>query len=93
VGARTQFFSPFQIFGKTNGTSYASLAIQAARLLLLAIPVACVRWTVRHEEVFYEPREYCQRQTRIARSAPSPKVLLSVPVRILFQPLMSSWSF
>jgi hypothetical protein len=28
-------------------------------LLLLAVPIACVAWTVTHEEVFREPREYC----------------------------------
>jgi hypothetical protein len=50
-----------------------SLAIQTAALLLLAIPVACVAWTVTHEEVFREPHEYCQRQTRVARSAPRRK--------------------
>lgn len=27
-------------------------------LLILAIPIACVAWTVTHEEVFREPREY-----------------------------------
>ena len=26
---------------------------------MLAIPVACIAWTVTHEEVFREPREYC----------------------------------
>lgn len=26
---------------------------------MLAIPVACIAWTVTHEEVFKEPREYC----------------------------------
>ena len=45
-----------------------SLGMQVAQLLLLAIPVACVAWTVTHEEVFREPREYCQRQNRQARS-------------------------
>jgi hypothetical protein len=50
-----------------------SLAIQAAWLLLLAIPVSCVAWTVTHEEVFREPREYCQRQTKAANSAPRRK--------------------
>ncbi|MGA8430718.1 MAG: hypothetical protein WB729_12925 [Candidatus Sulfotelmatobacter sp.] len=45
-----------------------SLGVQFAQLLLLAIPVACVAWTVTHEEVFREPREYCQRQHRSARS-------------------------
>jgi hypothetical protein len=28
-------------------------------LLTLAIPIACISWTVTHEEVFREPREYC----------------------------------
>lgn len=43
------------------------LGLQVAWLFLLAIPVACVAWTVTHEEVFREPREYCQRQSRAAR--------------------------
>ncbi len=34
------------------------LAQQAAVLFLLAIPIACVAWTVTHEEIFREPREY-----------------------------------
>lgn len=36
--------------------------------MLLAIPVACVAWTVTHEEVFREPREYCQKQIEAART-------------------------
>lgn len=28
-------------------------------LFILAIPIACIAWTVTHEEVFREPREYC----------------------------------
>ncbi len=28
-------------------------------LFILAIPIACVAWTVTHEEVFKEPREFC----------------------------------
>jgi hypothetical protein len=36
-----------------------SIALQTAWLFLLAIPVACVAWTVTHEEVFREPRVYC----------------------------------
>jgi hypothetical protein len=44
------------------------LATQTARLFLLAIPVACVAWTVTHEELFREPREYCKRQAQGARS-------------------------
>ena len=30
--------------------------------MLLSLPVACIAWTVTHEEVFREPREWCQRQ-------------------------------
>lgn len=33
-------------------------------LFVLAIPIACIAWTVTHEEVFREPREYCVRQSR-----------------------------
>jgi len=44
------------------------LGIQFAWLLMLAIPVACIAWTITHEEVFREPREYCQRQIREART-------------------------
>jgi hypothetical protein len=36
-----------------------SLPIQISWLFLLAIPIACIAWTVTHEEVFREPREYC----------------------------------
>jgi len=30
-----------------------------AMLFILAIPIACIAWTVTHEEVFREPREFC----------------------------------
>jgi len=36
---------------------------QTAYLFLLAIPVACISWTVTHEEVFREPREFCKKYT------------------------------
>lgn len=44
-----------------------ALRLQVASLLILAIPVACIAWTVTHEEVFREPREYCQRECTRAR--------------------------
>ena len=37
-------------------------------LFILALPVACVAWTVTHEEVFREPREYCVKRSENARS-------------------------
>lgn len=44
------------------------LGLQIAWLLVLGIPVACIAWTVTHEEVFREPRQYCQRQFEQSRS-------------------------
>jgi hypothetical protein len=44
------------------------LGIQVAWLFILGIPVACMAWTVTHEEVFREPRQYCQRECLEARS-------------------------
>jgi hypothetical protein len=44
------------------------LAIQTGWLLLLAFPVASVAWTVTHEELFREPREFCKTQSQNARN-------------------------
>lgn len=41
---------------------------QLAWLLLLAIPIACVAWTVTHEEVFREPRDFCRRCSEECRA-------------------------
>lgn len=41
--------------------------LQIVWLLLLAIPIACVAWTVTHEEVFREPREYFAERSRSSR--------------------------
>lgn len=43
------------------------LSIQIITLFILAIPVACVAWTVTHEEVFREPREYCAEKCKTCR--------------------------
>jgi hypothetical protein len=45
-----------------------ALELQVAWLLILGVPIACVGWTVTHEEVFREPRQYCQRECDRARS-------------------------
>ena len=42
--------------------------LQLMWLFTLALPVACVAWTVTHEEVFREPREYCERKSRECKS-------------------------
>jgi hypothetical protein len=40
---------------------------QFAYLFLLALPIACVSWTVTHEEVFREPREFCKSKSEQCR--------------------------
>jgi hypothetical protein len=46
-----------------------SLGVQIVWLLVLSIPVACITWTVTHEEVFRKPRDYCKSQSENAPSA------------------------
>lgn len=46
-----------------------SLDSQIIYLFVLAIPVACISWTVTHEEVFKEPREFCLIQSRRNKNA------------------------
>ncbi|MGV3697026.1 hypothetical protein [Flavobacterium sp.] len=41
---------------------------QIIHLFLLAIPISCIAWTVTHEEVFREPREYCVRKSRFCKT-------------------------
>jgi hypothetical protein len=37
---------------------------QVIYLFLLALPIACIAWTVTHEEVLKEPREYCEKKAK-----------------------------
>ena len=41
-----------------------SLSTQITYLFLLALPIACIAWTVTHEEIFAEPRNYCVKQSK-----------------------------
>ncbi|WP_205685689.1 hypothetical protein [Flavipsychrobacter stenotrophus] len=43
---------------------YMNLSTQIIWLFVLALPIACVAWTVTHEEVFREPREYCKEKSK-----------------------------
>ena len=38
-------------------------SMQITWLFLLAMPIASIAWTVTHEEVFREPREYCVKRS------------------------------
>jgi hypothetical protein len=40
------------------------ISLQLGWLFILAIPIACMAWTVTHEEVFREPREFFARRSR-----------------------------
>jgi hypothetical protein len=40
-----------------------SLISQILWLLILAVPVASIAWTVTHKEIFREPRDYCKEQS------------------------------
>ncbi|OWK97426.1 hypothetical protein AP75_11440 [Kaistella haifensis DSM 19056] len=43
------------------------IAEQLLKLLILAIPDACIAWTVTHEEIFREPREFCIEKSQSCR--------------------------
>ena len=45
-----------------------SVGLQIVWLLVLALPVAAISWTVTHEEIFREFREYCETRLASARS-------------------------
>jgi len=40
---------------------------QIGQLLILAVPVAWVAWTLTHEEVFREARDFCAERSRTCR--------------------------
>jgi len=42
-------------------------------LLIIAIPVAYITWTITHEEIFRELIQYCERCSRMAKSLPTKK--------------------
>ena len=43
--------------------------LQILWLLILPIPIACIAWTVTKEEVFREPRQFCERCSKTAALA------------------------
>jgi hypothetical protein len=45
------------------------LAEQFAYLFLIALPIACIAWTVTHEEVFREPRDWCKDRSERCQGA------------------------
>lgn len=51
----------------------SSLPHQFGYLMLLALPVACAAWTVTHEEIFREPREFCKDKSQNCKPLPARK--------------------
>ena len=47
---------------------HLTLQYQIIYLFIMALPIACIAWTVTHEEVFREPREYCEKKSKECRS-------------------------
>ncbi len=43
---------------------HLTLQAQIIYLFLLALPIACIAWTVTREEVFREPREFCEKKSK-----------------------------
>src|ERR1700728_3587601 len=50
-----------------------NFSTQIEWLFTLAIPIACIAWTVTHEDIFKEPREYCTRCSKEGKSILSRK--------------------
>lgn len=44
------------------------LTVQILVLVVLSAVVACVAWTVTHEEVFREPRDFCLAKSRSSKN-------------------------
>ena len=44
------------------------LSLQVQYLFLIALPIACIAWTVTHEEIFEEPRNYCKKNSESCKN-------------------------
>jgi hypothetical protein len=44
-----------------------NLPLQLLTLLILAIPISSIAWTITHEEVLREFRDYCVRESKTCR--------------------------
>ena len=43
------------------------IRLQLIWLVVLAAPVACVAWTMTHEDVFREVRQWCEKRSKDCR--------------------------
>jgi hypothetical protein len=45
-----------------------ALSVQLFWLFIMAIPIASVAWTTTHEELFSEPRKWCEEKSKECRT-------------------------
>ncbi len=45
-----------------------SITTQITWLFIMSIPIACIAWTVTHEAIFSEPRDYCAEKSRNSKT-------------------------
>ena len=62
----TEFSKLLETF--ENRYPMMSISEQVAWLFILAVPIASVAWTVTHEEIFREPREFCVKRSKTGKS-------------------------
>ncbi len=51
------------------------LSYQIIYLFIMALAIACIAWTVTHEEVFREPREYCEKKSKESKTLLQRKIM------------------
>jgi hypothetical protein len=54
---KANFYNRVTVIGRKESTNVSR---ELFTLFILALPIASIAWTVTHEEVFREPREYCK---------------------------------
>jgi hypothetical protein len=53
---------------QTTGDTYMSLGQQLLTLVILAIPIASIAWTITHEEIFREAHDWCVEHSKSCRT-------------------------
>jgi hypothetical protein len=61
-----------------------SLGVQVALLFILAVPVACIAWTVTHEDIFHELHEYCVDRSQKCRKLVQRKFFYAITCEFCF---------
>ena len=56
------------ISASSHDMTAGELGVQIIQLVLIAIPIASISWTITHEEIFREPRDFC---VRCSKEAPN----------------------